>query len=254
MNIGTVRLADGDPHEARRQFESAQRIRQRQLERHDDIKTRRDLAKGSYNLAILESMEGNADGSEKSLRDAITHFERVVEEDPRDMNNQHLLAICYRLLGDHTRATGEWTDALTWYERARARLQLQVDRNPDVLGYRVDLARLSLNLGDGQLKNEELDAALRSLQQARDLFAGLCCEPPDVVPTYQRDFAATLRSLANAQLQKGQPADARRNLETAEQLLQHLLDRFPDKEEFARELTATRAVLNQLGDEQPQQQ
>ncbi len=250
MNIGQVRIQTGSVIIARRHLQRAQEIRKTELAKRDDPKMRRDLGMGYYNLAILESKEENLADIERNLEEAVDQFEQVLARDPNHLANQHLLATCYRLLGDRTRVTADWKTALEWYESARGQLQWLAYRNPDVPAYQAALASVQLNIGDGQTEQKESAAAADSFQQAFALLNELVAAHPNV-PDYRRDFAVTLRSLGTVQIELSERKLARDSLQKSQQLLSKLVAQFPENGDFAEQLARTKTALRDLGDENP---
>ena len=62
------------------------------------------------------------------------------------------------------------------------------------------------------------------------------------VPRYQRDLAVTLRELAIEQAAAGAKDEARRNLSHARQILDELVAKYPQDEQYAEQLQITSEV------------
>lgn len=250
MNIGlaefnAAQVAVGDEEfadrlaDARKQFDEAQRIRVEALKSHpEEPKLTRDLGKGHFNLGNLDWTAQQNEHAAAHFLAAVTIFERLTKADPGDLENQKLLAICYRSLGD---LAGGDSTARPWYQQALDRLEPLAQKNPDVVDYQYEQAGLwmSLSLVESQSGNRE--AARTALERARDILSPLADRYP-AMPRYQRDLAVALRELAIEQDQAGQ-ATAGANLQRAMQILAELVRKYPSEGEYAEQLKITQAVM-----------
>jgi serine/threonine protein kinase len=240
MNLGLAEYNAGDYDAARIQFEQAQQIREAALQRNPgDEKLRRDLAKGFYNLGNLDWLDGRDDDAAQHFQRAVAIFEELTTE-TSELDNERLLAICYRILGD-LMSDAQPDQARRWYQQSLDRLRPLARQNPDVVVYQTEQAGALMNLAylEGQVGNHA--AAREALQAARDLLAPLVDRFP-TAPDYQRDLAVTLRTLAWEQNESGDHSAAAENKQQAIRILADLVQRYPHVPEYAAQLKDTEAV------------
>src|SRR5439155_15241922 len=109
-----AQIDPGDSHfearmaEARRGFEDAQKIRLSILDRDkDNLKVRRDLAKGYYNLGDLERVDNRVSDAIEDFKKADAVFEELLTISPNDLDNQRDAGVCRRIVGDLLVNSGE---------------------------------------------------------------------------------------------------------------------------------------------------
>ncbi len=211
MNLGISAESEEERHrqfeKARQQLEKAQEVRKQVS---DSPETRRDLAKGHYNLACLAWAEGELEDARKSFNGAIDVFTKLLEEDRTVLDNLRDLATCYRLLGDLKCELGDPDAARGPYEKALEQTDILVRANPAVPRYQQQLASLHMNLGQLECDQDHLQKARERFQAARDILQPLAARYPDR-PKY-RDLLektrAALKALSPEQLQDDvQPQD-----------------------------------------------
>ena len=176
MNLGLLKLKRGDTDQALADLEAAQTIRETHQASADNRKLQRDLAKGYYNLATLYGEQESQGPANARLKSAIEIFERLVQDEPDDLEHQKLLAICWRVRGDLE------TDSArrrTMYHKARELLDKLVQENQDVSDYKLELASVLMNLGDVLLELSEPTDALAEFEKARELLEDLLDEGTD---------------------------------------------------------------------------
>jgi tetratricopeptide (TPR) repeat protein len=156
MNLGLLEKKTEQFEAAQAQMESAQNRRQQVL-RFDqsNLRLKRDLAKGSYNLANLLFETGDAKDVHRNLVEAMRLFEELVSENSRDLQDQYSLAVVYRLMADLKSefvSTGQLpgTEAVSQYEAARKVLQNLAMQSPDVPAYQLDLVAVLINMAELQ--------------------------------------------------------------------------------------------------------
>jgi len=265
MNLGIVEMNLGDIErekghldaagrqfeEALRQFDKAQDLRKKLLLRiGDDRKTRRDLAKGHFNLAGLAFKVADATWAENSLNDAIEVFASLLEEDPKDLANQFDLAICYQSLGDLKSDLKAWDAARKVYQEALTRTDGLVRANPAVPSYQATLAGIYMNLARLECDQGRSPAAREAFQHARDVLQPLVAGYAEV-PRYRRDLAVTLREMAVLKSKAGEHQAARDDLALAQGHLEKLVRDSRENVGFQAELNKTKAVLDSLPPPQP---
>jgi tetratricopeptide (TPR) repeat protein len=165
---------------------------------------KRDLGTGHFNLAFLDIFDKQYEAAERHLESAIEAFRAVLDEKPASLENKHHLATCYRVLADLKAEAKDTTRALELYGSAKEQMAVLVTTNPEVAEYRATLAGLHMNVG---LLHMELG---RDAQQRRE-------EPA---------------FLAHA-------LEARLGFSEARELLQSLVDEFPDTPRYREDLART---------------
>lgn len=110
------------------------------------FKLRRDLAMGHFNLAQLARAVDDSAEMESELLAARDRFAELLADQPGVLANSYRLVLCLRLLGDLCSDADRSEEAVGYYEQARASLELLVARNPDVVHYQTELARMYFNL------------------------------------------------------------------------------------------------------------
>lgn len=246
MNIGMAEYKAKQLPQARKYFEEAQRIRTSALERSaNHANLRRDLAMGYYNLANLDIAEGGSAGgpdhAERHLKSAISVLEKLTSAPPQVLDNERLLAICYRLLGDIL-SDERTAERRQYYQKALGRLEPLALENPAVVDYQMDRAGLLLNLFDLELTEGNTAEARAAIEGARDIYAALAKRFPDD-GWCLRDLAVALRELAKVQDAAGEGQTAADNLKRAIEILDGLVSGNPQEAEYADALEATKAVM-----------
>jgi eukaryotic-like serine/threonine-protein kinase len=254
MNAGLVafKRAQANPQEteaaeqlreARRQYQEAQKIRLSLLQADpQNLKVRRDLGKGYFNLGILARVELDIEEEIKSYQDAATAFEEVLALDPADLENQGLLTTSRRFVGALLKNEGRPAEARGWYEKGLDRLSTLVKQNPDVPEYQAQQAALLLNLFELEKEAGNTSQALAALQRAQRNYARLV-EEYKSVSMYRRDLALTLRELAKEEHAGGDAKAAAKDLQESLRLLNELVQQYPDEVQFADDLKETQAVM-----------
>jgi len=224
MNQGLVNLDLNEPELTQKSYEKAQQLRQEALQRRsNDSKTLRDVAKGKYNSGNLWLREGAA-GDERAASDfesAAQILVGLLNGEPRDMDNQQLLGICYRILGDLSAENNKIDDARNWYQQSTTRLRLLTEANPDVETYKLEYAGLLMNVG-------LLETEAASVVEARTAFEGACNILAPIVELhpgeirFRYDLAFALSGLGEQQIKMGENSEGMKNLIDAKKHLERL--------------------------------
>jgi serine/threonine-protein kinase len=240
MNIGLLEKDEGHFDAAAQQLQVAQAMRQQHLAGGENVpKLKRDLARGFYNQGVLDSLRRQNDAAAEHFGEAIAQFKELHGDDPNDLEIQLELAINERLLGDLKRT--DPAQAAQLYEDACDRLDDLVERNPDVPNFRYERARAYMNFGQ---MPQEPGAAVRRLDTAKSVLAKLAQQFPQVA-AYRRDLALAQRALAGAEQKNGQNEASRKDLGESIDLLEQLVKEFPEDQEYALELAASRRAWNE---------
>ncbi len=205
MNLGLVARRRGNLDLAHTLYLEAQDQRRKALPTNpQDRAMRRDLAKGFYNLANLAIDQNDEAALRENIDEAIKRYEELLTENPRDLDDQYLLSLCYRLRADLFAALADGDPqftpaAIDDYSKASRIVQKLSDLNPSVAKYQEELIRLLVNIGQLFAQQKEVDQARAQYRRALTLFEELEKSPgwPDSKGPSLRDvIEAALAQLA----------------------------------------------------------
>ena len=188
---------------------------------------------------------GDHASARPNLEAAKAVFEKLLQNHPEELANQHRLAICCRVLADLNGHTGDRDSALGLYQEALRRMKTLAGANPEVPEYHAALAGLHMNLGELYREQGQSAAALESFQRALNILQTLVDEYPKVC-RYGRDLAVTLLAIAAMHSAGGDRQAALAGLHSARELLGRLLRQFPRTEEFNLLLEKATAEIDRL--------
>jgi tetratricopeptide (TPR) repeat protein len=233
MNSGLVLHLSGDERAGLELIKRAQERRWNQLASSDDVKLRRDLGMGEYNLAILV-MADDPDAGEQHLLSAVDAFDRVLEKTPRDSMTEKNLASSHRLLADRYLALGRIKDAITHYRAAVSILETLTIRNPESVDFQVALASVQMNMAATDVSEGRTADAIARLESSIGLLDRLA-DSISSVPMYRRDLAAACNKLASL-VEETDPERARAYRERALEILTRLNREYPENGLFQNDL------------------
>ena len=176
MNLGLVERKRGNLDQARTLYLEAQNQRHKTLPTNpQDRAMRRDLAKGFYNLANLAIDHNDEAALRENIDEAIKRYEELLTENPRDLDDQYLLGLCYRLRADLFAAQAQHDPqfmpaAIDDYSKASRIVQKLSDLNPSVARYHEEHIRLLINLGQLFAQQRDFDQARIQYQRALALY------------------------------------------------------------------------------------
>jgi tetratricopeptide (TPR) repeat protein len=237
MNLGLLDQETA-PQQARERMAKAQGLRQQALRTNkEDVRLRRDLAMGCYNLGTLALAEGNRDlgDSAQQLAQAQELFQALCAGDRADLSSRYQLAICRRLLADVRSIEKRWDEALPLYVQARDEMQALAEKNPSVPEYQFALAEIYINMAQSEFEENHRDAALAAFEQAQQLLVPLAAGAAESV-RYRGDLIVTLRAVAILHPEASRRDEARQALQALRAQLQEILQQSPDAREAAEQL------------------
>lgn len=185
MNLGLLARRRSDLDRTGTLYQKAQELRQKALRvRPKNEQLRRDLAKGWYNLANLAVDQNDAQAANENIQLAITELESLLKENPDDLRDRYLLAVCYRLLADLDAAliavdASKLPDSIDAYSKAGISMRDLSERSPAVHRYRVELGQLLMNIGQLEGQQRNFAGARAALEKAEEVFAALVKEDSD---------------------------------------------------------------------------
>jgi tetratricopeptide (TPR) repeat protein len=145
----------------------------------DDGPQRQRRARMTYNLATLFRETEKVEKAENEYQQAVAEYEALVEESPENPESLSDLADAYHGHAHLRLVTGKRDEALAMYATAFDYQKRSIAQVPDNLRYRLSLALLH---NDRALVHErvsaftpmreDLEAALKVLEEARDKLAG----------------------------------------------------------------------------------
>ena len=206
MNLGLVERQRRNLDRARVLYEEAQDQRRKALPtRPKDRAMRRDVAKGFYNLANLAIDRSDEAALRENVDEAIQRLEELLAENPRDLDDQYLLSLCYRLRADLFAALSQRDPqfgpaSIDDYSQATRVVQKLSDQNPSIAKYLRELVSLSINLGQLSAVQKQTDEALAHFRRALALLDQLVKQSPDKLDPQDAALRQTIDA-ALAQLQ-----------------------------------------------------
>ncbi len=205
MNLGLVERQRRNLDQARTLYLEAQDQRQKALPtKLKDRAMRRDLAKGFYNLANLAIDRSDEAALRENIDEAIKRLEELMVENSRDLDDQYLLSLCYRLRADLFAAISPRDPqfgpaAIDDYSNASRIVQRLSDLNPSVTKYLRELVRLSVNLGQLSAQQTMNEDAVAHFRRALELLEQLVKQSPDTLDPQDAALRQTIEA-ALAQL------------------------------------------------------
>lgn len=205
MNLGLVARRRGNFDLARTLYLEAQEQRRKALPTNpQDRAMRRDLAKGFYNLANLAIDQNDEAALRENIDEAIKRYEELLTENPRDLDDQYLLSLCYRLRADLFAALAQrdpqfMPAAIDDYSKASRIVQKLSDLNPSVKKYQEELVRLLMNLGQLFAQQRDVEQARAQYQRALALLREIELSEPgneSKSPSLREVIEAALAQLA----------------------------------------------------------
>lgn len=247
MNIAIVEKELGDAKAASRYLEESQRLRSLAIERSpNDRRLHRDAAKCAYTLANVHWLSGRIDDAERSFLAAVDALQTLEKSPPMELENQKLLAISLRLLGDLSfKSKQDLEGASKWYGEAIDYLERLARQNPAVPDYRLEQAGPLMHLALVQSAQEKHTDALGSLERAQKILAPLTEQFPDV-PQYKHDLGTAIKASAVEHWMLGEYPVAREQMQHAARLFSELNAAYPAHAEFAEQLAGVYVDLAEL--------
>jgi serine/threonine protein kinase len=229
--------------QARQQYQQAQAMRLAVLTHNPkNRKTRRELAKGYFNLGDLERVDGNVKPAIEHFKSAADTFQGLLEDDPQDIDTQGNLAVSRRLVAALLVGDGQATEARQWYERALTRVETLTRENPDVPAYQDEQGGLLLSLFELEQTEGNDKAARSAILRARRTYESLYTKFPSVA-RYRWGLAMALRQLGELEAASGNIDAGKADVDLARQHFENLVEQFPNEADYEIELNRTDRVV-----------
>jgi serine/threonine protein kinase len=201
----------------------------------DKADFQRALAACRWDLARLLRTTGRVAASEKILRAAVAHAEKVAKEFPRVPAYRFLLAGSHNNLANLLIQTPRLPEAERAYRRGVALLERLAAGAPDSFAYRRNLASARHNLAVLLGRTGRLERAERAHRRALAVWKKLASEFPDALEI-RRGVAASYRELAQVLLRANQLAGAEKAQRRAVALWEKLAADFPSVPDYQAKL------------------
>jgi tetratricopeptide (TPR) repeat protein len=232
---------------ARAKIEDAQILRRKLLGRpgDDELKTKRDLAFGHFNLAgFVLSPPGSVEG-QQNARKAIDYFEQVFAQASRDLNLQQRLIQSYRLAAEHAKMAMDSEQAQMWLDKAQERAEVLATSNPSVPHYQHDFARILLSLGRLRAQSNDRERALADLKRACDVLEPLAIAHEETTD-FRSDLSGAFQDIASIRLERKELQLALDALRSAQKHVSWLTEHDPQEPAHKHELEAIEAQIAQI--------
>ncbi len=234
MNLGVVMAQTDRQRRADQLMLEAQNLRYVTLAQTEDSSTRRDLAMGSYNLALTHFRDGRADSGDRYLSESVDQFEQVLAASPRDSQIRQRLVDAFNLIADRMVSRGQHDEAIRRYGQSSETLQTLAIQNPDVPEYQIQRAAVWINRGNVYHRLGRQAESVNDFRAAVDTLRPLAITP-DASPRVRSDLATATQALASA-LPPDRAAEALQHADKASELLRGLIDSFPDQHNYQQQL------------------
>ena len=220
--------------------------------------SRAGVARAAYRVGQIRQRMGATAEATTAYRQAVTLFERLIDDFPATPAYRRNLATTNRFLGallhlrgDQAGARAAYEAARTAYEQAVVALEPQTRDFPKVPEHRQDLANSHNGLGIVLFELKEWAAARAAYERAVAVHGPLAADFPDV-PAYRQELANSHFNLGLLLWRQGDRKAARAAYEQAQALRERLAKDFPDVPAYRHDLVAAynnlAIVLQELGD------
>jgi hypothetical protein len=228
---------------------------------------RAEAASAHSRLADINRLLDKRNDAVKEYKNAITEFEKLAKNKPKEVTYRQRLAYCHNWLGETLRlwyergATPDKTlasEATTEYNAALALQQQIHDATPQDAQYTQELARTHYNRGILEKDLGDRGDAATDLRTATALLEPLVgqritIDPQQTTPSAAQDLARTDNDLAALDAMEGNNSEARKLYERAiaigEQLVAAEKERREYKYELANYYDNEARLLMDTGDE-----
>ncbi|MEI8213118.1 MAG: protein kinase [Planctomycetota bacterium] len=227
MNLGVAKTASGNLQDGLIAIREAQDQRLALLQRHpEQLKLRRDLARGWYTLGKFEIEQNDFQGAAEHFQLAVEEFRTLLTKDARSLNHRFDCSVALRMLGVAYAEIDRVEDATKVYQEASKLAQKLVDSNPDVTAYKTQSAVLSMNLGSNYEAREQWEQAEEAWSQALRLERELIASSREDLDV-QGDVVACLSALGDLASRRDDSDAAKKYLKEAIPMLKVLVEQNP---------------------------
>ncbi|QDS99846.1 serine/threonine-protein kinase [Adhaeretor mobilis] len=248
MNMGTMKLGEGDQAAGLTLLDEAQTMREERLNTESsNAKLLSDAGKGSYNLGRLHGEMEEYESAFQHYLQAVKYFEMLGELDLNDMDAQFNLAICYRTLGDQQdlAEAEQVTQADAYYEKAVSLLNRLAIRNPQEPRYKANLATTEINRAWMLVDSGNSEAAIKPLTKAIETLKGMVEQFPNV-PLYVIDLAHAERNYGEILIELGQGETGLEQLERSRDRFAELARQHPANREYKQQSEEAEELLEEI--------
>ncbi|HEV2971260.1 MAG TPA: protein kinase [Pirellulales bacterium] len=228
-NLAVIDGRLGNAIQAKQEYALANDERQKLVAEHPvETLFRRDLAQGRYDLGVLlMGYEKELPTSLDLLRQAAVDFEKLSQEDQRNIKIRGDLAATYRVAGDVEARMGKSAAAMADYEKARQVAEPLARGNPLLSQLQFNVAAIYIHVGELKLRTSDWAEALNQFNRSRGILEQLAVDDPSVA-LYRAELARCLGKIAAIQQKTGRLADAQSTLDAVRADWQRLVDESPE--------------------------
>jgi serine/threonine protein kinase/tetratricopeptide (TPR) repeat protein len=212
-------------------------------DRGTDPEVRYETARAHGRVADIRRLLGDVAEAERGYREAITLFQRLVDEFPKNVDYRHDLTVAQNNLGILLQSGGRLREAEAFYRLAAqgwaglAKALLHSDEHRQGVGHSHS------NLGSVLQATGRFREAEQAFREALALFKQLADASP-AVAGYRYDLARVHLNLGQVLAVLGAPDKAEEHARRAVELARKLVKDFPGDPEYRRGLAAAH---NNLG-------
>lgn len=213
-------------------------------ERGDDPEVLRETGRAQLRVGEVRALLDEHKKAEQAYRQAISIFEKLSADDPKQGDNRHGLAEAHFGLGGVLGTIGRGKEAEKAYRQALAIEKSLVDDFPKEQKYRRLLALVYASLG-GLLSGHNIDEAERLQQKAEGALKGEELDPKD--PESQETAARVGQGTASLQVTLGQLKEAGETYRKSVKVWEELSSKDPENAEYRHRLaTASHSLARTL--------
>ncbi|MFI5456217.1 MAG: protein kinase [Isosphaerales bacterium] len=253
-NLGILQDASGRPQDAEATFRDALKLLEPKVQGPAALPGARwQFARVANNLGAL-LLKQKRDGADELIRHARDMFKKLAAEFPAITQYQYELARVNIDLGAFTGGEGHPEKSVSFYKESAQLLEPLLARFPGTPCFRQKLAKANVAIGEWLATTAPADGE-KVVRKALEEYSALLAKFPDE-PEYQSDLGRGRYQLAKLLRVPSRvttnPAEALRQAEEAQKLLQQVLKSRPDSDTDQRALAADQRVLTltliELGD------
>lgn len=153
-----------------------------------DPKLLSEIGKSNYRLATIQQLMGNKDIAKEALHDARVIQEKLLEQDPENIDRLKALADTFNSTGMLASNMGEHAEALEAFEQAHRYREKLVSKFPDQLIYQMLVCNTTMNIGIAKVQLDRFEEGLEDVDKSQSKRLDLLEQYPDA-GKLQQDIA-----------------------------------------------------------------
>lgn len=204
------------------------------LKDQSDVRSRKLLSKGYFELGVLTSNIGSKPEALVIHCQSLAIKRELAEADGADLETRLDLALSLSAVGNLLRETGKRADALVAYGEVDI-IATALEEEFPTDAVHAQLAANHHNIGLALNETGKPAEALQSYQKALNIWQKLADNNPSVTQ-YQKDLALVRNSIGYLLKQTGQPQEALQSFQKALDIRQKLANDNPTVTQYQRDL------------------